>query len=624
MNIFFFFSFILFFLKTKIIDCNNTTNNITCFEYSCAVCDSEYYGACTECRPGFHLIDGTCPCADSSCALCKTGLAGLSICKVCKDGYYRKNDDCLCEVEHCEICVENGCKRCYEGYFYNSTTNTCDKKEDEDETKMKCFDENCDICISEEQGACDTCKKGYYYKKGECFKSPEPNNKECEKGFYYSDGVCESLCLGVDCNVNEIFYYTCPINPCLVCSDNELKIFTECNNSAICTREGCLNCIDNDYCLLCDQGYYLISGICRRCPSGCSICNNNDTCQYCLSGFTLNTENKCELIENNKNDFDFPIKRYNKYKNQLLKENYPNVPIIEEEIEIVIECDSNCVKCYDNDGKCIECAELHILENNKCVKHCSNENCLNCFMRYGSEICTECEGGYYVKNSKCAYNCSDSNCLSCYLLDGNEICTQCSANYELKDLKCKKSTKFIIAIFLLLIFFFIVISIMCFFYYRQKLIERRRQLMRDNNEPQVIPYNLDGNDSSRRSINKEEILEEFEKVKVINEKGNQVCHFCKKKPGKFQCDCETGCILCKEHSTLKTIEDKGQSIQVCCNCNKPAKKVNPIKKDCNICLQKKSNIVHFKCGCAFEVCKECYVKSRMESDKCPEIGRAHV
>ena len=136
------------------------------------------------------------------------------------------------------------------------------------------------------------------------------------------------------------------------------------------------------------------------------------------------------------------------------------------------------------------------------------------------------------------------------------------------------------------------------------------------NRMNIVPYNHNnGLDSSNRIINKGAILDEFEKYKSKMEKKNNLCQVCKKKPGKFQCNC--GCIVCKEHSNLKTKEKDGEKIKTCFNCGKVVTKVEPVKYDCNICFQKKINVVHFKCGCAFVVCKECYLKCRMESNKCP-------
>ena len=613
MKIFFLYLVLILFFEKNIINCGN----ITCFEYSCAECESEKYGYCTKCRPGFHLIDGTCPCVDNTCALCTTGLAGLNICKLCKNGYYRMEDDCHCDIDDCEICGENICKKCKAGYFFNSTEITCQKYKDDDQNKIQCFDPGCDTCFSDEKGACETCKDGFYYVKGECSPSPEPKDGVCENGFYFSDNYCKHKCDGVECNKNDIFYYTCPSNKCLVCEEYELKVFTVCNNSEICTREGCLNCIDNDYCLICDQGYYLIGGICIKCTYGCSICSNNDTCEYCMSGFKLNGEKKCELNENN--EFDFYLNKYIKIKNQLIKSNYPNETINQEEIKDIVECSSNCKKCDDSSGTCKECNQLYALNMDKqCYKHCSYENCLDCDIQYGNEICTKCEEGYYVKNNKCVYNCSDSNCISCYLLDGKELCTQCKMNYKLDNLKCKSETKIMAIISLIITVLLFATLIICICYYRKKSIERRRELMRNGFPGEnIIPYNMNINDisSSRRIISKEEIIDEFEKQKVQAEKGYQLCQFCKNKPGKYQCDC--GCIVCKDHSNLKIVEDKGQSKKVCFNCEKVVTKVTPIKYDCNICFQKRINVVHFKCGCSFVVCKDCYLKCRTESNKCP-------
>ena len=112
------------------------------------------------------------------------------------------------------------------------------------------------------------------------------------------------------------------------------------------------------------------------------------------------------------------------------------------------------------------------------------------------------------------------------------------------------------------------------------------------------------------------MADEYEKQKTKKEKTNQMCQFCKKKLGKFQCDC--GCIVCKEHSILKNIEKNGEKYNACMVCDKPVKKVNQIKYDCNICLQKKLSVAHFKCGCSLEVCKDCYIKCKMSNEKCPQ------
>ena len=103
-------------------------------------------------------------------------------------------------------------------------------------------------------------------------------NDICNNNYYLDeDNYCKKKCSGIECN------YTCPSNECLVCVDDILFFFNECDNYDICTSEGCLNCITNDECIICTQGYYLLSGECKKCIDGCSFCSDNETCIYCLS-----------------------------------------------------------------------------------------------------------------------------------------------------------------------------------------------------------------------------------------------------------------------------------------------------------------------------------------------------
>jgi len=612
MNKYLYFCFLIFF-SNKIIICSNTT----CFEYSCGECESPEYGKCTKCREGFRLIDGTCPCSDTSCALCYSGLAGLHLCALCKKGYYNFNQDCYCDIEDCEICSEKGCIKCKTGYFYNKNTNSCEEQKEED--KISCFDQNCDACYSEEKGGCDYCKEGYDFVKGECEKLPDvQENNKCPDGYYLEEEKCEKICSGVDCSNKQFYYYICPSNECLVCTNNVLQIFSECDNSKICAMDGCLNCITNEECLICSQGYYLLYGKCIKCTEGCSICPNNNTCIYCLSGYELNSEKKCIKTEN----FDFNLDKYKKYKKQLIEINFPDETT--EDINLdseITECDSNCLKCYDDNGECKECNKLYILENNKCIKHCSDSNCIECSLVNENEQCTKCNDSYVVKNGKCNYKCSDVNCLSCTLEDNLEICSKCSSGYQLDDSQqiCKAKMNYITIIFGIIIVLLIIITIISFIIYKKQKKNYRRQMISMRYNDQSNNVNVYGrnriDNSYRMEFNKEEISDEYEVQKRKMEKGYQMCQFCKKRPGKFMCEC--GCIVCKEHSNLKEMEGDGEKYKVCFACQKIVKKVSQMKYDCHICMQKKSSVAHFKCGCALEVCKDCYIKCKMSSNKCP-------
>ena len=747
------FIFIISFLK---INCNN------CYEYSCEECDSPDYGNCTKCRDTFTLIDGTCPCHSSSCALCTTGLAGLYICEQCKEGYYNFNNNCYCLINNCEQCAENGCKKCISGYFFNETLKECIKQSDEE--KIKCYDPNCDGCFSEEKGACDFCKEGYYVKKGECFNYTLAINRRCPEGYYRKDKYCLEECEGVYCKDkrrtwNWEIVYLCSENKCLVCEDNELFIFSECDNSDICPlSEGCLNCITSDECLLCKQGYYNLGGRCKKCSEGCSICSSEHNCQYCMSGYELTINNTCNLTYK----FDYNQTVYEAKKMNLIVHYHPEeiekieyttfvekgeitqqikqsentiIPVISTEIEGISEiinettinnnnnnnnsllndsnkindfkyffsCDKNCIKCFDNTGKCYECDKNYVLMEDKCYiadLECSDKNCLDCELKNGKEICNNCTSGYELKNSKCELICPFDNCFQCSLNKAQLTCSKCKNGYHLDDNKCKidcidnncnicsedgqtctecqsetklvngkcalnyakcvlsypncnycfkdegcieckegfelnnhvcvekkSKTKFI----LLIIFFSIIIAVgVIIFVIYQKKKENPNNIFNMNidqqsdaqsNNPYIynLRNNIDIASSNRTIISKDEAAEEFETQRIKVKKAKMTCMFCKKKLGNYQCDC--GCIVCKEHSLLKLIENNGVKYKGCYNCEKIVKKVTQIKHECNICFQKKNSLVHFKCGCALEVCKNCYIKIKISGSKCPGCRR---
>lgn len=770
MKFFLYFGNILIF---SIIKINCSLQN--CYEYSCDECNSPDYGSCTKCRETFTLIDGKCPCSFSSCALCTTGLPGLHICEQCKDGYYNSNNDCYCSVDNCDQCAENGCQKCATGYSYNETSKECIKESEEE--KINCYDPNCEKCFSEEEGACENCNEGYYLKKGECLNTTRVKYNRCPDNLYSPDGkYCIEKCSGATCDQGPYiqfvgtgfsFLYLCPANECLVCENNGLKIFSNCDNSKECSSlEGCLNCIDSQECLICQQGYYIIGGICKKCSEGCSICTSATKCEYCMSGYELTPEKSCILTYN----FDYNTQLYEMYKVQLIETFYPeemikyqpnltittvtdsstetientvtetiqtetivkNTPIVESSVieeesttnkddteiitstilnklpiipaplsEIIqninldrldklIFCDRNCIECYQNKGICQKCDTNYDLIDNKCKLKCSDQNCLDCELKDGSEICNQCFQYYHIKSNKCVLNCNIDHCAECSLSDNNlkcnkcingyhldnnickincednncnicsddgktciecntdkklfngkcayntEICHskyphckyciedigcyECSEEYKINNNKCEKSQNLAPLIIIIIGALLIIIGMISFCCYSRKKQLQIQQMRNEyinqdqtNNAQIYVRNELSG--SFRSVINKDDLIEEFEMQKRKMKKGKITCMFCKKKPGKFECDC--GCIVCKEHSSLKDMETEGKTYKVCYNCDKIVKKVNPIKYMCNICMQKKMSVVHFKCGCALEVCKECYVKCKMSNNKCP-------
>ena len=253
---------------------------------------------------------------------------------------------------------------------------------------------------------------------------------------------------------------------------------------------------------------------------------------------------------------------------------------------------------------------------------CSDDNCLQCSIPLFAEQCNECKVGYIANGKSCYLKCADENCRYCSKTeDDQEFCTECFGEYRLDGAKCKRIFNYMAVIYSTIVFLLLAIFIVCFCWYKQKQVQERQQIIRNRlyrgnfDDVNVYNRNIDDISSNRVPMSKELILDEFEKQKIKIEKGNQQCMFCKNKPGKYKCDCD--CVVCKEHSQLKKEEGDGESYNVCFNCGKVVKKVTPIKEQCNICFLKKISLVHFQCDCALLVCKDCYVKCKLESDKCP-------
>ena len=110
-----------------------------------------------------------------------------------------------------------------------------------------------------------------------------------------------------------------------------------------------------------------------------------------------------------------------------------------------------------------------------------------------------------------------------------------------------------------------------------------------------------------------ELSNEFNRLKIKFE--NKLCHFCKSENSKYIGDC--GCIVCQKHSNFKEVINDEGKFKICYNCGKTIKDLKLIKTNCNICLEEVHSVCHFKCGCAIEVCENCYIKCKKENKKCP-------
>ncbi len=55
----------------------------------------------------------------------------------------------------------------------------------------------------------------------------------------------------------------------------------------------CLNCVTEEKCTECVEGFVLDGDGCLGCPADCSVCTHTDSCDTCKSGFFVNLMGWC-------------------------------------------------------------------------------------------------------------------------------------------------------------------------------------------------------------------------------------------------------------------------------------------------------------------------------------------
>ena len=559
---------ILIFLNNYI---KANTNN--CFEFSCEECETEEYGKCTKCRDSFVLVNGMCPCQDSKCALCNTGYISENSCVLCKNGFYNTNNDCYCNIENCQQCAENGCLKCNFGYYYDYLNHKCEK--------INCVDSNCELCYSIKENECYKCKAGYKLENGNC--NTQYSHSPCSGNQYEESSYCYEKCDGLVCTqefINKENAYNCTDNNCVYCENNKLYSYSNCENSEMCKNQagdGCMVCKTDNICFECSIGYRNENGECKQCIEGCSICIDDNTCEYCLSGYQLTSDKICILT----NNFDFNINVYNAKKLELLNKMYPDE--YDDNNQIYKECDKNCLHCDDNTGKCIECKNDFILESNKCLynKYCFSKDCEQCIDK-GENSCIQCKAGKQLINGRCwnlGNNCQDliPNCALC---NGNDKCYACKADYflEKNNTYCKKVRSYLFILYI----FIVILSCGLAVLITYLIIQKKRRLRLEEEERR-----------RRREEERENNINSIANTERLNLNNRK-----KKYEREFDR---------LENSDKKSTNDKEDNKSSSSDQNK-----------CNICYRTDVIIKSFKCGCSFKVCKECYVQSKLRTNRCPQ------
>ncbi|MBO6244164.1 MAG: hypothetical protein J6O41_06350, partial [Clostridia bacterium] len=330
----------------------------------CKTCSNE--NTCISCIDGYFKLSDKC----YECNInCKTSNDNCK-CDNCDDGYYLINYQCLKCDSNCKTCTGSAsqCTSCSDGY-YNSN-NQC----------LKC-DSICKTC-SDSANKCDSCNDGYYLSNNQCLKC-NSNCKTCSE----NTDKCDS-CNGGNYLSSSNSCEVCT-SPCKTCSNENTCI--SCIDGYFILSDKCLQCnincnttIDNCRCNSCYDGYYLSNFQCFSCKPNCKTCPGSaDICLQCNKGYFLNFNNSCE------------------------------------------KCSNLCDVCSD-ENTCITCESGYVLNDNYCIDKCPRDNSFK-----------------LISSQKCVKSCSiqdlQSNlCILNYTYNQNQNETNDNKENIDEDLKTKE------------------------------------------------------------------------------------------------------------------------------------------------------------------------------------------
>ncbi len=377
----------------------------------CAACLNSTL--CTSCLSGYLLVNETCltpenftcqagfyadPTQNFACIMCSDAMPdcgecmNATVCLSCVDGYALVNNTCIVA--------------CPYGYYADPTNGTC----------LNCSDaiSDCDFCTN--STTCLVCGDDYTLMDGTCFLS---EGMACAPGSYF------------DLNASS----------CLNCS---------------AVLQGCTQCTNASFCLVCDVGYYEMQGQCFTdqsvtCPPGtymdlyvpgCINCTDVlANCTSCLNSTSLTQSSYCTNCTANTtlvNGTCIPVAELSCGPG-----TYQDAYTL-----ACIDCDMsmpNCTACL-NSTYCFNCSVGYMPLNGSCVLetggicplgsypdpvtgNCSFCSALlpNCTACTNGTFCTACLPGNTLLNENCVYTetgvCQDGMYLDPFT--GN--CSICSA-----------------------------------------------------------------------------------------------------------------------------------------------------------------------------------------------------
>ena len=359
--------------------------------------------SCKECIEGYFLTEYQDAC--TKVKNCESGNKKNGECNYCIKDYYLDLQENVCKVntidekyKFCKI-VNNGlCIDC-EIYYYLSGDNKCS------------ITPNCSVS---QNTLCTKCNDGYHLGKDnkccsveKCIYSNRGTCTECEDGYYfdvYSNICTEGKDNFVNCKANS--YYS--PDQCSICKNDyylSTKDYLCYDNTAPGPFYKCeIGNILGDKCITCVDGYFIgqIDSNCSK-IEGCLQSLDENTCIECDDYYCMDNKGNCS---DNSYVINEDIKYY--FRCKKLTEDGKKCDICEHDLNATTEG-----ICYDD----VNCEEF---KDQKCIK-CKKDN----------------PWGYpgYCLNEE--FGCVDSflkHCIRCDDIMDMEKCTKCEEGYEIDEL----------------------------------------------------------------------------------------------------------------------------------------------------------------------------------------------